>query len=236
MRIIICDDLECLNVTRTAVEEYFSSTTQSNEMVYYEDAQTALGDDGVYDLAFLDVEMGTHSGIEIARHLKKANSRIVLFIITAYGQYLDDAFDLNAFRFLEKPVDKSRLFRSLDAALSLYLGETIVFTDTASKKSIKLASHDIIFVENYHRKTRIVTLNGEFISKEHIDFWEGMLNAVYFTVPHKSYIVNMNFIESFSQQELFIKIKDGREFTVPIASRRQPEVRKTHLKFVANEF
>ena len=60
-------------------------------------------------MAFLDVEMETYSGIEVAQKLKAKNPYIVIFIVTSYDKYLDDAMDLNVFRYIKKPLDKKRL-------------------------------------------------------------------------------------------------------------------------------
>lgn len=47
-----------------------------------------------YDMAFLDIGMTPYNGLEIAARLKKRNRNIIIFFITSYDDYIDDAMDL----------------------------------------------------------------------------------------------------------------------------------------------
>lgn len=68
-----------------------------------------------FDMAFLDFEMPTSNGIEFGKTLRQKFPNIVIFMITAYSDYLDDAFEIGTYRFLQKSLDIPRLYRSLDA-------------------------------------------------------------------------------------------------------------------------
>ncbi|MDD5796490.1 MAG: response regulator [Oscillospiraceae bacterium] len=70
-----------------------------------------------YDLAFLDIQMNEINGIPLAKNLMARNSKVVIFFVTAYNGYQDDAVDLRAFRFFEKPFDAARLYSGLDKAM-----------------------------------------------------------------------------------------------------------------------
>lgn len=48
----------------------------------------------IYDMAFLDIGMTPYNGLEIAARLKKRNRNIIIFFITSYDDYIDDAMDL----------------------------------------------------------------------------------------------------------------------------------------------
>ncbi len=75
-----------------------------------------------FDLAFLDIQMEEVDGIALAKELRRRNGRMALFFVTNYAEYQDDAMDLQAFRFFEKPFDVIRLYAGLDKAME-YISE-----------------------------------------------------------------------------------------------------------------
>ena len=72
------------------------------------------------DLLFLDIEMPGMNGIYVGNELKKANKNVLIFVVTSYSEYLDEAMRFHVFRYLSKPIDRQRLFRNLKDALDLY--------------------------------------------------------------------------------------------------------------------
>ncbi len=77
------------------------------------------------DFAFIDIEMPGVNGLSVTKHLQTLNPNIIVFfIVTSFQGYLDDAMDLKVFRFLSKPIDENRFFKSMDVALNLYKQST----------------------------------------------------------------------------------------------------------------
>lgn len=64
------------------------------------------------------------NGLSVTKHLQTLNPNIIVFIVTSFQGYLDDAMDLKVFRFLSKPIDENRFFRSMEIALNLYKQST----------------------------------------------------------------------------------------------------------------
>ena len=117
MRILICDDEKTyLNTLQIHVEEYMQSHHILYNMTTLLDA-TQLPEDEVFDLAFLDIQMPNVDGITLAKRLRQRNPKLALFFVTNYDEYQDDAMDLQAFRFFEKPFDVNRLYAGLDKAM-----------------------------------------------------------------------------------------------------------------------
>lgn len=56
------------------------------------------------DVAFLDIEMGSTSGLELAKRLKDIHGETNIVFVTGYSQYAMDAFSLRASGYLQKPV------------------------------------------------------------------------------------------------------------------------------------
>ena len=56
-----------------------------------------------FDVAFLDIEMGTSNGLDVAKTLKKYNPKVNLIFVTGYSDYMQDAIKLRASGYLLKP-------------------------------------------------------------------------------------------------------------------------------------
>lgn len=231
MNIAICDDvISCQEDIKKHIEFYFNDNKIPLNIFQFDTTEKLLESDVIFDIAFLDVELGEENGIEAGKQLRLKNERLIIFVVTAYNRYLDDAFDLKAFRFLPKPIQAQRLYSALDSAIELLNNTFITFIESKTNKRIKIAVREIICVEISNRKTKITTENGTYFSNEKITYWRALLSASYFAIPHSSFIVNMNYSTDYKRTELKLKYKEN-EFSIPIAAKNQSEFRKTYFNF-----
>ena len=180
-----------------------------------------------FDVAFLDIEMGEIKGTQVAEKLKEANPHIIVFVITSYDWYLDEAMDLNVFRYIKKPLDEKRLFSGLEKAVQL-LDKTVIEFYLKNDNGIKkVASSDIVYVEIVGHSTKVVTLDGEYISKNNIRFWKEKLSASFFYQVHSSFIANIKYITKYERDMLTLNDK----YKVPVAYRTQTEFRRYFMKY-----
>lgn len=121
MNILICDDDKLyVDMIRKYVDEFFDEHKITDYKVYeYNSGDEAAKNNEKIDIAFLDVEMDGINGIEAGKCLRNNNKNIVLFIITSYMGYLDDAMDEGVFRYINKPLERPVIMRGLQKALLL---------------------------------------------------------------------------------------------------------------------
>ena len=230
MKIAICDDeLSIRQEMKNVLSNYFSEKLIDVELYDYDNGKDLLNSDINFDMAFLDVEMPMLDGIEVGKTLKNKHPNIVIFMITAYSDYLDDAFEIGAYRFLQKPLDVPRLYRSLDSAI-LSMSSKDVKVICANNESVIISTGSIVYCESYKRKTKIVTTNGEYISKEKIDYWKEILNELIFYSPHSSFIINFNYIKSFNRKSLILSYSKSN-IEISIAAKKQQEFRAKMFLF-----
>lgn len=228
MKIVICDDEKTyVNDIKKNVEFFLQEKNIETEFDLFVDSQLLLSTDTCYNIAFLDIEMGEVSGIKIAEHLKKINPHIIVFIITAYNHYLDEAMDLNVFRFISKPLDVRRLFSGLEKALLLLDNTEIYFYLKNNNERKKVFTDDILYIEIVGHSTKIVTVSEEYISENKMSFWKEKLTASYFYQVHNSFIINLKYITQYQRDSVVINNK----YAVPIAYRTQAAFRKYFLKY-----
>ncbi len=238
MRFAICDDdIVFRNNLNTALGDYAKYARIQLETDEFSCAEELLGSKSIYDIILLDVEMDGLNGIEAGIKLKQTHPNTLIIVITAFDGYLDDAFRINAFRFLSKPLDFDRLYKAIDYALEKLTNETIIFYDTATGQNIKLSSKDIILVEISRKKTKVVTNNGIYFSNESISFWKIKLTGISFVCPHSSYICNLDYSIQHTRTELVLAKKDDNgnileRYSVSIAPKKQTEIKKKFFELV----
>ncbi len=155
---LICDDdNKCGAIIREYLLKYCEERNFTCFYDLFDNGQKALESTKSYNIAFLDIEIDNISGLEIAKNLKENNKNIIIFFITEYEKYIDDAMDLFALRFIKKPLDYQRFCNGLDKAVELINDETIELFLKDANTVQKIKSKDIIYLETDNHKVKIVT-------------------------------------------------------------------------------
>lgn len=229
IRLLICDDEEeSVRLLREHAEKYMKSHNIECVITEAYDPSIIMNDEIRYDIAMLDIQMGDVSGTELAAELKKRNSRTVLFFVTNYDEYQDEAMDLHALRFFMKPFDAERLFSGLDKAMEYIGGAYVDIFAVSGSEHRRVPVDDIVYIMNENRKVVIVTDSEKIITKDSIDIWREKLPSHFFFKVHKSFLVNMHYIDRYSNNEIILK--DGTNIT--IAPRRRGEFRKYWFEYI----
>lgn len=158
MKIAICDDEQIYIDNIAGHLDIFSAENNIDfEKSIFTNSADILASDIRFDIAVLDVEMDNINGIKLGSELRKRNPHIILIYVTAYRKYLDDALNLNAVRFFEKPLDPQRFYRGLHDAVKRIDNTSISFYLKDQELTERISAQDIIFVEIEKRKTKVVT-------------------------------------------------------------------------------
>lgn len=232
MKIAICDDnLNIVDEVKNLLDEYALSKNLSLDISTFNNGQAVLESDERFNIAILDVEMPGCNGIELGKILREKNRHIVLMYITSHKKYLDEALNLNAARFFEKPIDSKRFYDGLDNALKRIDNTTIKFFLKEDNASVRINANDIIYIEIEpigHRKTKVVTEEKTYISSNKISFWEEHLISSVFVKTHKSYIINMEYVTKYENNILQLDNKHN----IPISRNYQPTVHKAFIRYM----
>lgn len=235
MRILICDDNHLVvEEINQYLEEYFSQKDNiTPELVSFSDGDSLLADQGKKDMAFLDIEMPGSNGILVSHELKKAHPDIFIFIITSYDQYLDDAMDAHAFRYLTKPLDKDRLFAGMDRAMHTYRDLISPVILRVGKATMKISESDIIYIEVQDKTTLVHTISDTYPTNKTIRLWMDTLNACSFFQTSKSYIVNMKHVASFDHQLISFSSCQDHAY---LSKRKYNEFKRAYLFYLGHRY
>lgn len=165
------------------------------------------------DLIFLDINMPEVSGMSLAKSVSK-KSKIIF--TTAYREYAVDGFDLQAVDYLLKPIAFERF---LKAVQKYFDGNIVVETKNlnqnspekndfifvrSDRKMIKINFEDILYVESLADYVKIHQLENTIITRETITNIEARLPNTSFLRIHRSYIISIHKIDSYTNE--FIEI------------------------------
>ena len=231
MKIVCCDDdINIGNQLKEYLQLYFESITAPfPEFYFYNSGEDLLKYADEIDIAFLDVEMPGLNGIQLGEELKRRYPNIIIFIVTSYPDYLDDAMRFQVFRYLSKPIDKNRLFRNMKDALFKYSTLSRKIQIETKNQVTMVYTRDIVLVEAKERKVFVHTKDKIYESIQKMDFWIEKLPSNSFFQTHRSYIVNLRFVSHFDNT--LIHLCNDR-FTAYLTRRKYVSFKNAYIMYL----
>lgn len=113
---------------------------------------------GKFDIAFLDIDMGAYSGLELARHIRSLNLDTILIFVTNYVQYSLEGYEVQAFRYLLKSELEEKLPGYYQKALEELQHSADEMTFNANGEQLRIKYQDILYMESRQRVMRLFTL------------------------------------------------------------------------------
>jgi DNA-binding LytR/AlgR family response regulator len=186
------------------------------------------------DLLFLDIQMPHLTGIDLLRTLKRPPSVI---ITTAYREFAIEGYELNVIDYLLKPISFERFLKAIDKYQSLnnpshvktavalsndrdeYPGSFIYIK--SDKKMVRIMLKDLLYIEGLKDYVRVHTIHGAMITYHTLTYFEEKLSNDLFVRTHRSYIVSLNHINSYSAVQI-----DIGKVAIPIGSSYAKDVLK----------
>ncbi|MCT4630653.1 LytTR family DNA-binding domain-containing protein [Winogradskyella sp.] len=183
------------------------------------------------DLVFLDINMPEISGIAFA---KSINKDIKIIFTTAYRDYAVEGFDLQAVDYLLKPVAFERLLKAVNRYFEISTNtkdipaqkldtQDFIFV-RSNRRMLKIDFDSIIYIESYSDYLKIHLKDETIVTRETISAIEAKLPKKQFLRIHRSFIVRLSKIQSFTNEEVTIN-----RVALPISRSYKKEV-LNHLK------
>ncbi|HKK10103.1 MAG TPA: LytTR family DNA-binding domain-containing protein [Bacteroidales bacterium] len=192
------------------------------------DALTLLNSEKI-ELLFLDIHMPEVSGLDF---LKALPSPPKVIFTTAYRNFAVDAFELDAVDYLMKPIAFDRFMKAINKFLGQaeehQVSHTVQDAKRESiilkvdKKSYKVLLSNILYVESMDNYIKVHTNNGTLICYESLSGVEERLPGSLFLRIHRSFIINVERLELFTNSYLKINNQDlpiGRGYKKDVLNR-----------------
>lgn len=189
------------------------------------------------DLLFLDIQMPQLLGTDFIKSLQHPPK--VIFT-TAHREYAVEGYELDAVDYLLKPISFERFMKAVQKVIrqeimpanafapSIQTGKETSINNEAyyyfrvDRKMVKVRLNDIYYIESLKDYIRIFTASKVLIVKQTMQALEQLLPEEAFLRIHRSYMVSVDKIQSFSQNHVEVKEKE-----LPIGRLYKLEVQRT---------
>lgn len=234
MRIAVCDD-ECeIDHLSELITEYQLSRGVSLECHFFHNSIDFLCDmkGGEYDLVVLDVVMPGASGIKVARELREKDKNVKLIFISVSPEFAVESYSVDAYHYLLKPIDADVLFPLLDkVGKELSVQEEQGFVLKSREGVVRLSFAEIEFVEVINKKVSIHLTDGVVreVTAALTDLEGEFLTRQEFIKTHRSYIVNLNCVQSIGSKCTVTK----RGHSIPVSRQRHNRFQNAYMDFLS---
>jgi len=232
VRVAVCDDE---NNIREDIKRMVKDQCADCSVDLYDSGDSLLAAFEEYDIYFLDIQMAGISGMETAariraRETEEAQDESLIIFITSFSDFWGDAFDVKAFHYLIKPVDKSK-FNAVFARASAdcfrkkeRAEKYILIKNRDSYHKILLS--EIYYFESHNKKVAAVTKNGATAHYGKMQDLEKTLGDTFFRC-HRCYIVNMEHITKYNATTIWLR--NGS--SIFLAHKKYNEFVKAYLNY-----
>ncbi len=252
IKIAICDDEPNIRHYLAALIQK-QCVSHETEVAKYASLREYLSRGAGTDLLFLDIEMPQEpdgfreaesehtaqslprNGMELARRIRDTDAFLqpLIIFVTGYEKYVYDAFDVDAFQYLLKPVDEQRFSEVFARAVERILAKQSRQPDTRSlliqsahrNKTVPLDS--IYYIESRNHKVILHLKEGLFSYYARIGELEDELTDQFFRI-HKGYLINLSYVDSYSRTE--VELTNGERLL--ISRYKYADFVKAYLRFV----
>lgn len=202
MKIAICDDEMRFHVElKKCMDEY--AKLRAIDIIYndYTNGKDLIVANKEYDIIFMDYQMNTLNGLDTARKLRQKNNHTTIIFLTSYPNIVFDVFEVNAFRFLMKPINMQKLTDAMDDYLKSQDNSNYIMLkiDDVIKK---INQNDIVYAEASDKYCYIRTTTDNILYKKTLAELEESLTLDVFFRCHRSYLVNFNHIASHTSSDI----------------------------------
>lgn len=233
MRMAICDDDEQeLSHLSKLISEYQISRKISVDCRFFHNSIDFLCDikGGEYELVFLNVLMPEISGMQAAQELREFDKNVKIIFISSSPEFALESYRVGAYHYLLKPIDADLLFSLLDTVRSeLLMQEEQGLVLKSREGVIRVSFAGIEYVEVINKTVSFHLANGITyeITAALTDFEGKLLARPEFLKTHRSYLVNLNYVQSVGSD--CIATKNGH--SIPVSRQRRNQVQDAYMHF-----
>ena len=230
-RFAVCDDepLMAQEIARR-IERYMEERRiAAYGIVSFSNGRSLLESGGGFDVIFLDVQMERPDGMETAGQLRRRGDRSLLIFVTVLKECVFDAFEVEAYDYLVKPLDSGRFRRTMDRALNCREPSAVkrlVVLLGASWAVVPLA--EVVYCDVQGRKIYIHKEDGTVIYYyDRLEDLERCVDGRFFKC-HRSYLVNLGYVRGCQAGQ--VMLPRGEE--IPVSRLRERDLIQALLRYM----
>lgn len=235
LQIAICDDnvddlsnmVQHINLYRISKQLHCEYAVFTNGL----ELMAALEKGKQFDIYCLDIIMPGFSGIDLAKEIRVLDKKAPILFFTSSPEFALESYTVKAINYVLKPISKEKLFFTLDEVLeNLKIAEEEDAIIVKSNEGIqRIVMANLVFAEVtgrnvlYHlRSGKVIECTEAFSAAS-----DKLLKYGCFLKTHRSYIVNMQYIDTIENNKLILQTLAS----IPIAQGKGKEVKRSYLAY-----
>ena len=229
MRIAICEDDEVLQKRlEETIKDWAEARRVRIDILCYPSAEAFImaWPEIQFDLTFLDIQMKDMTGIELADHIRKTDSNMLIVFVTSFSQYVLKGYDVNALHYLIKPVPPTKLLPVLDKAQVICKSrqDSFILVSTGEGQ-LKLPFADILYISILSHTISIHTDDKVLETRKTMNELTEILPN-YYIRTHRSYIINLFKVDCVYKDSLLL----SNEAKLPVSRNSIKEVKDAFMR------
>lgn len=239
LQIVLCDDnsdelsniLQLLNQYKSVKHINCEYTVFSNGFELTSD----LNKGNRYDIYCLDIIMPGFSGIDVAKEIRNFDKTAPILFFTSSPEFALESYSVKAVNYVLKPISEEKLFFTFDDLLEQVEAKkdenAIVVKSNDGLQKILISN--IVFAEVIGRNVMYHLISEKVIkcSDSFSTVCNNLLKYGCFIKTHRSYIVNMQYIDTIESHQVILQTLDS----VPIAQGKAKEIKQQYLNYQMEE-
>lgn len=240
LKIAICDDniSELSNIV-SIIGDYQGLQSNNGRIKFTAfhsavDLIAAIESGQQYNLILLDILMPFMTGMDAAKEIRQFNQDVKIIFMTSSPEFAVDSYSVDAYYYALKPIWKEKLFILLDKVISemeIQLGASLLIKSKTGLTRIYI--NRLEFAEVIGRTIHYHLTDGSVIEAvgSMLELEKELLSNSCFIKAHRSYIINMEHINTLSQRE----IKMQSLALVPLAKANYSTLKSAYIAFAFEE-
>lgn len=211
MNIAICDDLESDRQDLIyMIKKYYNLKI---ELSTYKNGNELLHNFacGKFKLIFLDIYMNDENhmtGIDVAKQIRIHDKECIIIFMTTSKDHALDAYEVDAMQYLVKPISYDKFKYVFDKCQKLFLDNMRFIEVLSNGISVKILLKDIYYIEVYNKICLIHASHQIIKTYTSLSMLWDLLGGSPFLRCHRSYIINMFYIDTILENDFLLKNGD----------------------------
>ena len=225
MKIAIVDDEQkWIDLAKQQTMNYWKQDVQ---ICTYQDGVTFLKANETFDFILMDIEMPEMDGFDTIKEYRKWNETGLVLILTTHVEMSRKGYQVDAFRYIDKLHMEEELQEAFASGEKRLSGEKQVVIPIKNAGEIEIALNKILYFEIELREVKLCTETEKYACVESISKLEKRLKTEGFFMAHRSYLVNFQWVQSFTNNEIIMKNGDK----LNLSRRRYKEWKTAYLEW-----
>ncbi|MBO5120328.1 MAG: response regulator transcription factor [Bacilli bacterium] len=182
------------------------------------------------DILFMDIKLEDVNGIELIKENEDYLNGTKLIYITGYDEYVEDVFETDLVYLVKKPLNEEKIRKAYLKAIEKINNENKVIVVKTVRETRKIKINDIFYIESDVRLVNIHLKNEVLVSYAKLSDMEERLKGR-FLRTHKSYLVNLDKVKSYKNNQLILE--NGK--IIPISRNNASKVKNEIFNYVKEE-